>query len=87
MGRAARLPGAAKQAALLVPGCFQKTAGLVLKEKKRKMRTEVGCLIEITQVHRHLHVSEGKENIQPSPKFSQFAHLFYLLRVSHSSGV
>lgn len=52
MGRAARLPGAAKQAALVVPGCFQKTAGVALKQKKKKRHTEVRCLTELTQAHR-----------------------------------
>lgn len=78
---------------LLSLGCFQKAAGFALKEKKRKRRTEVRCLTELTQVHRHIRVTlisislRGMENIHLSTKLSLFADLFYLLRVSHSSGL
>lgn len=93
LGRDARLPGAARQTALVVPGCFQKTAGFAPKEKKRNRHREVRCLTELTQVHRHVRVMlistslRGMENTQPSTKFSLFADLLYLLKVSHSSGV
>lgn len=59
---------------LLSLGCFQKTAGFALKEKKRKRRTEVRCLTELTQVHRHIRVTlistslRGMENIHLSTK-------------------
>lgn len=60
------------------------------KEEKEVHRSQVS---ELSQVHRHVRVTlissslRGMENIQPSTKFSLFADLFYLLRVSHSSGV
>lgn len=67
---------------MLSLGCFQKAAGFALKEKKRKRRTEVRCLTELTEVHRHVRVTlistslRGMENIHLSTKLSLFADLF-----------
>lgn len=76
---------------LLSPGCFQKTEGFALKEKEKKRFAEKSGIW--LNLHRCLRITliptslRWMESIQPSTKFSLFADLFCLLRVSHSSGV
>lgn len=79
----------------LSPGYFQKTEGFALKEKEKKRCAEKsGIWLNLHRyLHRRVRVTlirtslRWTESIQPSTKFSLFADFFYLLRVSHSSGV
>lgn len=94
MGRDAGLPGAARQAAFAISGMFSEDSRFCSEGKREKESCrEARYLAEPTQVHGLVRVTlismslRGMGNIQPSTNFSLFADLFYLLRVSHSSGV